>query len=243
MVPAALDGSSTAKISAAAVLTIPWAVDEHVANADLRRWLEHDSPGVAASCVAGLSRRGDWDWMAAKGMSLPSLKKMLILKALASGESGNLRNPGSDEESAFWKHCATDFPLMTVDALYSIGLKTSGENGFDMTLHDPLRDFLSKEAELIEANPAAVANEKHGEPVAKLVRFVGAWKRPEDVPLFRRLLKHPMYAKLTLMDSEKRKFEQRWFSVRAAAKSALQSMGGSVGDDVILGEKIPLPPE
>lgn len=247
MLPKALKSANNAEVEAAAsILAIPSTTDEYVATSDLRGWLEHANSAVVRSCANALSRRGERDFLAEKGSELSPESRILILSALASGgfsERGMPRNPESSLEKDFWKSCASKYPRETVSGLYYIGVISPDYNRFDMVLHDPLRDFLEKEAELAEKSSEAVANEEHVLQAVQVVRFVGAWKRDGDIPIFRRLLKHPGYQKGIEIDSLNRRFEYKRLLIRIHAKNVLKTMGVFVGDDVVLEEKTPLPLE
>lgn len=131
-------------------------------------------------CANSLARRGAWDFLAEKGSNLSPKSQIIILRALANGgfpDAGTSRNKHSQLETGFWTNCAAKYPCETVSGLHYIGLSSPGYHRFNMVLHDPLRDFLVKEADLATKNPETVANEEHGYPVAEVVQFVGTWKR------------------------------------------------------------------
>jgi hypothetical protein len=247
MLPAALTSSNDAEVqAAAAILAIPIATEEFVTTADLRGWLEHGKSAVMMAAANALSRRREWRWLAIQGKDMGQDARLTILAAMASGglsDPMRPRDPDSFEEKSFWSHCAIDYPKETVEALDLIGHGVVPGNRFSKTLYAPLRNFLETEAGLMTADPAAVTNEEHGYPVAKVVAFVGGWKQTKDASIFRRLLKHPGFQRGTVIDSEGRRFEQRRFRVREEAMIALKAMGVIVEDDVVLNERIPLPPE
>lgn len=220
----------------AKLIAIPAFADEHFADDTLMKWIRLKHEKLVSECASTLSRRQKFDELSRIGAELEPNSQVIVLMALSSTGSsesvvGKPRNPQSEIERQFWIDCAKKQPSETVTYLYHTGL--SGENNlFDLTLYEPLKDFLHREAN--------TPNDKiDGWEIGKVVAFVGAWKRKEDIPLFRSLLNHPachisVGSKSSMLGVQ---LEFRRYRVREEARRALIAMGESVPENLILEEE------
>ncbi|MBD5782442.1 hypothetical protein IEN85_23280 [Pelagicoccus sp. NFK12] len=213
--------------------------NENFEDSFFQKWIRSENDSLTQACANALSHRNKHQGLAAIGFELSPSQQLLVLCALASQgdpDTKNRRNPGSREERRFWQKCATEQPTQTVATLYNLGMY-GDRNLFNLAIHDELREYLQQET----LNPSA---EVDGWEIGRVVSFVGAWKRREDVPLFQSLLDHPAAQKQLIYypDSETPRFEQRRYRVREEASRILRNMGVSVPHNLVLNERVEIEP-
>jgi hypothetical protein len=209
---------------------------EYLDDAFLAKWIRSPHEALVRECANALAQRMKYDLLAKIGLELPAGSQIIILRALASSgarenERAAVRDPHNEEERKFWIKCATEQSIKTVRALYYIGLQ--GEyNRFNLSLHQPLREFLMREAN-------TPSKEIDGWEIGQVVSFVGTWKRKEDVVIFRSLLTHPAYQRSETIKSGQPeiRWENRRYRVRSEARQILMDMGEKVPDDLVLEEE------
>jgi hypothetical protein len=218
----------------------PGFAGEHFDDAFLKKWIRSPHGGLVRECANALSRRQKFDELAEIGSELEPNAQLIILRSLASSgspESGasSSRNPSSKIERRFWTNCAKEQPIKSVSSLYYIGVR-GDYNSFDLTLQEPLREFLKREAN-------TPSKEIGGWEIGRVVAFVGAWKRKEDVALFQSLLEHPACQRSEGMKSTHPgvRFEFRRYRVRVEARRILIGMGEPVSEDIVLKEERVIP--
>lgn len=218
----------------------PRFAGEYLDDAFLESWLRSPHDVLVRECANALCHRLRFDRLAKIGLELQPSAQLIILRALAtSGSSENetprMRDPDSDAERDFWIKCATEEPLKAVSALYYTGM--SGDlNRFNLTLHEPLKQFLISEAN-------SPSKDIDGWQIGQVVSFVGAWKRKDDTKLFRSLLVHPAYQRSELTKSSHPgvRFESRRYRVREEALRLLIAMGEPVPANLVLEEEKIMP--
>ena len=232
------DSSEIAEV--ASLIGLPRFAGEHFDDAFLKEWIRSPHEVLVRECANALSRRQRFDELAKIGSELEPNAQLIVLAALASSgspqsSSGRTRNPRTKTEREFWVNCVREQPIKSVSALYYIGVR-GDHNIFDLTLHEPLREFLLRET----VNPN---DEIDGWQLGKVVAFVGAWKRKEDVPLFRSLLEHPAYQRSEGTKSTRPGvlLEFRRYRVRQEARQVLIGMGESVPEGIVLNEEREIP--
>lgn len=224
----------------ARLIGLPRFADEHLDNAFLKKWILSPHEVLVRECANALGRRQRYEELAAIGSKLKPSLQTIVLAALASSGSaesstGSSRNPHSQAERKFWVGCAREQPIQSVSALYYIGM-SGDQNRFDLTLHEPLREFLIREA-------STPNDEIDGWELGKVVAFAGAWKRKEDVSMFRSLLDHPAFQRSVGTRSTRPgvRLEFRRYRVREEARRILIAMGEPVSEDVVLEEERVIP--
>jgi hypothetical protein len=105
--------------------------------------------------------------------------------------------------------------LAAADALwmYVIG---STSNPFDRVVHDPLHDYLKKEADRAAKRDHPYDLGPDADKLVTAVRMLGSWRMEEDIPVFRALLNHPGTS------------DTRGFIIRQWARDALIMQGQAV---------------
>ncbi len=223
------------------------AVDEHVATSLLFEWLEMRNEVVTAMAANHLARRGEFEALATTARDWEEKRRLAVLQALASAGFGRganhfPRNPEGKVEREFWLECATAHPVEVAGALFFLG--ADGErNRFNLTLHEPLKRHLEKEAELGQQSPEKVTDVRDAYPLSRLVRFVGGWKRESDLPVFEMLLEHPAYQWGMSTGDDGQPVEVRRYRIREEARRILISMGRPVPQNLVLDERVPITPE
>lgn len=237
----ALQRNQSNEIAAASCLIgLPRFAEEYFDDAFLKKWIHSPHDVLVRECANALSRRQRYDELAEIGSKLQPEAQLIVLGSLASSGSPESstrtsRNPHSEMERRFWVTCASEQPIQSVSALYYIG--DSGDyNRFDLTIHEPLREFLIREAK----NPNT---EIDGWQLGQVVAFAGAWKREEDVALFRSLLTHPAYQRSEGTNCARPgvRLEFRRYRVREEARRILIGMGESIPDGLVIEEEREIP--
>lgn len=213
---------------------------EHLDDAFLIKWASSSHEALVKECANALSSRKRFDELVGIGSDAVPSVQLIILRALASGgvpESGarRARNPDSKLERDFWIRCAKEQPIATVNALYYIGLH-GAYNSFNLSIHEPLRDFLIQEAK----KPSESID---GWEIGQVVAFIGAWKRKEDVEVFRSLLDHPAVQRSEGTKSSRPgvRLEFLRYRVRVEARQILLAMGEAVSEGIVLEEERVIP--
>ncbi len=227
-------------VEVARLIGSPRFAGEHYDDAFLKKWIRSPHDVLVRECANALSRRKKFDELAEIGSELEPNAQLILLRALASSGSPELgtsssRNPRSKIERHFWISCASEQPIQSVSALYYIGIR-GDYNRFNLTLHEPLREFLIREAN-------TPSDEIDGWKLGKVVAFVGNWKRKEDVSLFQSLLEHPAYQRSEGTKSTRPgvRLEFRRYRVRVEARRILIGMGESVPEGIVLKEERVIP--
>lgn len=237
----ALKRNDPAEITEAAkILNTISFTDEYFDDAFFELWLHSGLTPLTQQCADTLTRRDKIDTLTKAALEMNQAAQIVILKSLASGGKSNvyssntIRNPRTSIERRFWLQCAREQPIQTVDALYSMGIQNS-KNRFNLSLHDPLVEFLQKEVKSPTINTDS-------RKLSRVVGFVGAWKREKDAPLFHALLQHPACQSSEGLKSDQpgQLIEFRNYRVRQAAQRALVAMGEYVPADTLLKEEIPI---
>ena len=241
LLPAGIE-SPDAEVSAAAsgVLGVASLGDEYVANDQLFKWVQIDHPDVIEVSAAALSRRRKWHELSDLTFEFPPDKLPIVLAAMVAqpGRPKGIRRPEGRRETAFWKQCAKKQPIETARRLTRY-VNSAYYNPLTRFLHPPLREFLSGEVKRAQAEGEKAGDWKHLYGVAEVVKFVGAWRKKEDVELLQELLKHPGHTS-SIGTSGEKKFDYRYYKIREMAKEALKAMDVPVSDDILVRETIVL---
>jgi hypothetical protein len=218
----------------------PRFAGEYLDDAFLEKWLRSPHEVLVRECSNALCHRLKFDRLAKIGLELQPSAQLIILRSLATtgsseNETPSTRDPDSETERSFWVKCASEQPMKVVSALYYT--RMSGDhNRFNLTLHEPLRQFLIREAN-------SPSKDIDLWQIGQVVAFVGAWKRKEDAKVFHSLLEHPAYqsSELTKSSHPGVRFERRRYRVREEALRILVAMGEAVPANLVLEEEKILP--
>jgi hypothetical protein len=208
-------------------------------------------------CAATLSRRGQWSKLVEIGWKLPPKSQLIVLRALAYVDSGeipelgrdHIREPDQEDEQKFWKHCLETQPMEAAFVLRSLiptwtGSISPQDNPFGSEVRRPLHDFLASESEQSKKKGKEFKLEGESYKMRLLVDFLASWEQEKDTPLLRDLLTFNGYEESGLQTSADGHRTQTYrFGVRQAAKAALLKRGQPVPTDLVLEKTYSLPKE
>jgi len=228
--------------AAAAVLSASWIVDSLVKDDELVSWVLSNSERLRSIGAGMLAGRSQFKKLVEIGWRQPGPVQIMILRQLTKTDSPErVRQPDfSDKEHLFWEHCAQSMPVETANALWSYDFE-SGRNPFNRLIHDPLRDFFSKESAKATDEYVLSADEEYRIRVA--LQMLASWQMEEDDVVMRALLKNRGYSMQESWNMKGQRVITKRFMLRDVARRALMKRGQPVPGDLKLEEVLSITQE